>query len=271
MGFLNWLLGKNDQDDEQQRRASGNDATGNRGNYGNQPGGYNFGGQQTRDLRNNPQYGDPNAQPQMTDEQAVSRYRYLLRTAPPETIEQAHAEAFSQLTPEQRRTVLQQLSANVPPQERPASDDPQSLARAATRAEMRQPGTIERTFANMPPSSGIGMGGLMAGSFFSSMAGMFVGSMIANSFFGGPGFDQGYSEGYSEGQNAGAEGDAQGDGGADQGDAGNTADTGGQGYDAHGDPGYGSGGYESGGFEQGDYASDFGGDFGGGDFGGDFG
>ena len=28
------------------------------------------------------------------DEQAVERYRYLLRTAPPETIEEAHAEAF---------------------------------------------------------------------------------------------------------------------------------------------------------------------------------
>ena len=34
-----------------------------------------------------------------TDEQAIARYRYLLRTAPPEAIEQAHAEAFAQLTP----------------------------------------------------------------------------------------------------------------------------------------------------------------------------
>ena len=36
------------------------------------------------------------------DEVAVERYRYLLRTAPPETIEAAHHEAFARLTEEQR-------------------------------------------------------------------------------------------------------------------------------------------------------------------------
>src|SRR3712207_7066023 len=45
-----------------------------------------------------------------TDEQAVERYRYLLRTAPPGAIEQAHAEAFAQLTPAQRRLVLEGLN-----------------------------------------------------------------------------------------------------------------------------------------------------------------
>ena len=34
----------------------------------------------------------------LTDEQAVERYRYMLRTAPPDTIEQAHEEAFSRLS-----------------------------------------------------------------------------------------------------------------------------------------------------------------------------
>lgn len=52
------------------------------------------------------------------DEQAVERYRYLLRTAPPETIEAAHAEAFSKLTPEQRRMVLGELRASAPASER---------------------------------------------------------------------------------------------------------------------------------------------------------
>jgi hypothetical protein len=33
-----------------------------------------------------------------SDEAAVERYRYMLRTAPPETIELAHAEAFAKLT-----------------------------------------------------------------------------------------------------------------------------------------------------------------------------
>ncbi|MCW2582442.1 MAG: uncharacterized protein JWQ53_1232, partial [Klenkia sp.] len=48
------------------------------------------------------------------DEQAVERYRYLLRTAPPDQVEAAHAEAFAQLTPEQRQQVLTQLGDAVP-------------------------------------------------------------------------------------------------------------------------------------------------------------
>ncbi len=120
---------------------------------------------------------------QLTDEQAVERYRYLLRTAPPEAIEQAHTEAFSQLTPEQRRLVLEELSAVVPPEERTGRDDPQSLARMATRAEMRRPGTMERTFGGMNPAGGIGLGGLMAGSFLSTIAGVVIGTAVADSIF----------------------------------------------------------------------------------------
>jgi hypothetical protein len=37
---------------------------------------------------------NPPDRPQSADEQAIARYRYMLKTAPPETIEQAHAEAF---------------------------------------------------------------------------------------------------------------------------------------------------------------------------------
>src|SRR5215212_4103174 len=48
------------------------------------------------------------------DEEAIRRYRYLLRTAPPEAVEQAHAEAFARLTPDQRRQVLGQMANQVP-------------------------------------------------------------------------------------------------------------------------------------------------------------
>ncbi|MDQ3652323.1 MAG: hypothetical protein M3458_19030 [Acidobacteriota bacterium] len=127
---------------------------------------------------------------QSGDEQAIARYRYMLQTAPPETIEQAHAEAFAKLTPEQRQLVLQNLSAEIPEAERAtAKDDPRSLARMATRAEVRQPGTMERTFGGM--GGGMGMGGMMAGGFLSSIAGVVVGSAIAQSFFGDSGFGGG--------------------------------------------------------------------------------
>ena len=65
---------------------------------------------------------------------AVARYQYLLRTASPDQIEQAHAEAFSQLTPQQRQEVLTQLAAAVPASERPRTDDAQTLARVATES-----------------------------------------------------------------------------------------------------------------------------------------
>jgi hypothetical protein len=127
------------------------------------------------------------------DEQALQRYRYLLRTAPPEAIEQAHAEAFAQLTPEQRAQVLRELSQQAPPSERaaiPAQPDPQSLARMATRAELRQPGTLERTLGPGGIGGGMGMGGMgfgsmLAGSLLGSIAGTVIGSAIAHQFLGG--------------------------------------------------------------------------------------
>jgi hypothetical protein len=116
------------------------------------------------------------------DEVAIERYRYLLRTAPPARIEQAHAEAFAKLTPDQRRQVLTQLSEYVPPGERAQSDDPRSLARMATRAEMRQPGTMERALGR-GGMGGMGMGGMIAGSLLASVAGAFVGTAIADAMF----------------------------------------------------------------------------------------
>jgi len=137
---------------------------------------------------------------QTSDEQAIARYRYMLQTAPPETIEQAHAEAFAKLTAEQRQMILQQLNQFAPENERGSvtGDDAQSLARAATRAEVREPGTMERTFGSMG-GGGMGFGGMMASSFLGSIAGVVVGSAIAQSFFGDSGFG-GADE--SVGQNA---------------------------------------------------------------------
>ena len=129
--------------------------------------------------------GEP-AQAQSADEQAMARYRYMLKTAPPETIEQAHAEAFAQLTPEQRRLMLQKMAESVPASERAVADQagatPQALARMATRAEIRQPGAMERMFGQ---AGGVSMGGLMASTLLSSIAGTVIGSMIAREFFGG--------------------------------------------------------------------------------------
>jgi hypothetical protein len=187
------------------------------------------------------------------DELAIERYRYLLRTAPPEEIERAHAEAFAKLTPEQRRKVIEGLASAAPRSELDAAgDDPARLARVATRTEIRGPGTMERVFGRMPAQGGfLGMG--FGGTFLTTLAGAFVGTAIADMLFN----DYGYppddpassgSEAYA-GQSGDAQsGDQDADGraegyGEDAGDIGDSVDGG-------------------------DFADFGGGDFGGGDFGG---
>lgn len=132
------------------------------------------------DAPRRPESGMAPASALSPDEQALERYRYMLRTAPPETLEQAHAEAFARLTPEQRQKVLSELTNAAPAAERAAIaatpvEDPRALARVATRAEVREPGTLERSLG----STGMGVGA----SLLSSFAMGFVGSMVAQSFF----------------------------------------------------------------------------------------
>ena len=173
----------------------------------------------------------PQQRQRTDDEVAIDRYRYMLRTAPPEQVEQAHAEAFAKLTPQQRQQVLAELSAAVPVAERVQSDDPRSLARMATRAEMRQPGTMERALGGR--GMGMGMGGMIAGGLLASVAGAFIGTAIADAMF-----DFNDSGESAEAADAGGGG---GDGGGDGGGNG--------GGDAGGD--YGGGYGDGGGFDGG--------------------
>jgi hypothetical protein len=117
------------------------------------------------------------------DEVAIERYKYMLKTAPPETIEKAHAEAFAALTPEQRQQVLEEMSTAVPEAERARSTDPHEMARMATRAEMSRPGTMERTLGGHGGNRGPGMGSMIAGGLLAGVAGAFIGTAIADAFF----------------------------------------------------------------------------------------
>ena len=194
----------------------------------------------------------PEQETSIKDEQAVQRYRYLLRTAPPEAIEQAHAEAFAQLTPEQRAQVLRELSQQVPLSERaavPSQADPQSLARLATRAELRQPGILERTLGPRSVGGGMGFGSMLAGSLLGSIAGTVIGSAIAHQFMGG--FYGSPESLHHPMDSAQAQAD---DADSDDGDSSDSDDSDSDdSSDGGGD----------------DYADDYGGDdFGGGDFGG---
>ena len=177
----------------------------------------------------------PPQRPRTDDEIAVERYRYLLRTAPPEAIEQVHAEAFAKLTDEQRALIFTELSENAPAGEAPRGQDPQSLAQAATRSELRQPGTLERSF------QGPSFGSMVGSSILGTVAGFVIGSALVSAFM--PDFG-GSSDASADSSDASADGSAD-----------SSADAGGD---------YGSADSGAG--------SDFGGggDFGGGDFGGGF-
>jgi len=178
-----------------------------------------------------------NQPPQSEDQLAIERYRYLLRTAPPETIEQVHAEAFAKLTEPQRQQVLAELSAGLPSQEQPRSSAPQDLARAATRAEYTNPGFMERTLGPQQGGrQGPGMGAMIGSSILGTVVGYVMGSAIVSSFMAPAFADQGSGDG------SGDSGDSGADAGADAG-----GDAGGWGGDA---------GADMGGF------GDFGGDFG---------
>ena len=182
------------------------------------------------------------------DEVAVERYRYLLRTAPPDAVEQAHAEAFARLTPEQRRRVLDELSAGAPPAERASSDDPQSLARMATRAEMRQPGTLEQTFRGTDgpgAARGTGFGSMVGASMLGTVAGVVIGTAVAGALFG-PTFGD-PSQDFAADPGAGGS-DTGADAGADSGgDAGAGADPGAEAAGQDGGGFFGDGGFGDGG------------------------
>jgi hypothetical protein len=174
----------------------------------------------------------PEPQPRRTgvrsdDDRAVERYRYLLQTAPPETIEQVHAEAFEKLTPEQRRLVFDEMSRTAPAGEAPADDQPATLARAATRSELRQPGTMERSLA------GPSFGQMVGASLLGTVAGYVIGSALASAFL--PPMDAGAND-------AGAGDEGATDAGA--GDAGGDASA----ADAGGFDGGDAGGFDAGGF-----------------------
>jgi hypothetical protein len=127
--------------------------------------------------------------PRSEDELAVDRYRYLLRTAQPDAVEEVHAEAFAKLTPQQRRMVFEELSQNAAAADRPVSDDPRTLARSATRSELRQPGFLERTLGGGAGgmSRGPGLGTMIGGSLLGTVAGVVIGSAIADMIMPGIG------------------------------------------------------------------------------------
>ncbi|GAA1391105.1 hypothetical protein [Luteococcus peritonei] len=111
---------------------------------------------------------------------AVARYQYLLRTASPDQIEQAHEQAFAQVSAAERQQVLQALSTTG---ETPADASAASLARSATRLEVQQPGTLQSVLGQAQGA----IGGSTGRNLLTSVAGGFIGSGLFSMVTGGDG------------------------------------------------------------------------------------
>lgn len=73
---------------------------------------------------------------------SVELYEYLLYTGSPRAIQSAHEAAFAKLSAEDLELLRRRLDEAAPPAERPASNDPNELARTATDLELASPGKL---------------------------------------------------------------------------------------------------------------------------------
>ena len=106
--------------------------------------------------------GDPQQQYQqaqsgqyqdISHQDAVNAYQNAVQQAPPEVVEQAHEQAFSQLPMQQRQQVVQQFqqAANDPQQPfnygfsgGPQDYDPRNVGRMVTQAQQQQPDLLQQ-------------------------------------------------------------------------------------------------------------------------------
>ena len=98
------------------------------------------------------------------NDDAIAQYEELVRNAPPEDLQRINEEAFGNLTPEQRDLLFDALVARaVDDDERPADATPAELARAASRAEARQPGLLGGIVSGRQPVGDAGLWTLFLG------------------------------------------------------------------------------------------------------------
>ena len=82
-----------------------------------------------------------------------------MRTAEPDQLESVHREAFERLTPAQREQLGTTMRSELPEGERPRSEDPQDLARSATRLGVLDPRRLTRLLGRVGGSAGSGRSG----------------------------------------------------------------------------------------------------------------
>ncbi len=152
--------------------------------------GYQSQQQYGRQQHDQQQGGQPQQRGQVDpDAVALAKYDYLLRTAPPERLEQVHHDAFARLTPEQRQQVRDRLNSELPPHEHLRDDSAGGMARAVTRAEVSRPGLLKRALGGRGGSfaggAAVGAGAMAVGGLAVAVAGGAVLSAAAGPVLAG--------------------------------------------------------------------------------------
>lgn len=80
-----------------------------------------------------------------TEDQAVRQYRFLLRTAPLDALEEGHVEALGQLTPTRRALVLKAVQEGLVAGLRLTPTQARPIAHLLIRGERRRPGDFLRS------------------------------------------------------------------------------------------------------------------------------
>jgi len=141
-------------------------------------------------------------------DRTLMRYRSVLRAAPAETIQQVHAQAFERLTDGQRALIYEELSRGAATGERPLSSEPATLARAATRAESRTPGALERSLSGSAAGVVPGApeaGSPLASSILGEVAAHVTASRLVSAFLP---WEAGYPDAAAEASGSGSASDA---------------------------------------------------------------
>ncbi|GAC1386038.1 MAG: hypothetical protein NVSMB42_06200 [Herpetosiphon sp.] len=106
---------------------------------------------QQYDRYTNPQ--DPTNDTHFNPQDVQDRYRYMLRNAPPEVVDQAHQQMMQQLSPDQRQQLATQMYQSMPQQNmqqqfdpRQLVQNPQMMGQMMRQTEQQNPGILDQVF-----------------------------------------------------------------------------------------------------------------------------
>lgn len=106
----------------------------------------------------------------------LALYKYLLRVAEPDVVEQVHREAFATLAPEQRERLVLRLNHDLSEAQRPAGSEPSELARSAVAAHQGDHGYLVRLLRR--PGQGVSEGHTVQEQSAAAGGLLFAGSVL---------------------------------------------------------------------------------------------